>query len=116
MFFNNDKNNVSVVISCLCRHATTWAHALRCINLTKPAFLSWSQFRALINSLFEDTYYLEQVYHDFHALKQKGSTCNFSIEFKTFASILQSDEDTMISKYKEKLKVSWVKGLRARKA
>ena len=56
-----------------------------------------------MNSLFEDTYYLEQVHHDFHVLKQKDSICNFSIEFKTFAFILQLDEGTIISEYKEKL-------------
>jgi len=57
-----------------------------------------------MNSLFEDTYYIEQVRHDFCALKQKGSARNFSIEFKTFAFIFQLDEGTMISEYKEKLK------------
>jgi len=57
-----------------------------------------------MNSLFEDTYYLEQVRHDFRALKQKGSARNFAVEFKTYASILQLDEGTMISDYKEKLK------------
>jgi len=104
MFLNNDKNKVSVVISRLRRRVATWAHALRRINPANPTFLSWFQFRALMNSLFEDTYYLEQVRHDFCALKQKGSARNFSIEFKTFASILQLDEGTMISEYKEKLK------------
>jgi len=64
-----------------------------------------------MNSLFEDTYYLKQVCHDFHALKQKGSARNFSIEFKTFASILQLDKGTMISKYKEKLKDTVQQGI-----
>jgi len=111
MFLNNDKNKVSLVISRLRGRAATWAHALRRTNPVNPAFLSWFQFRALMNSLFEDTYYLEQVRHDFRALKQKGSACNFSIEFKTFASILQLDEGTMISKYKEKLKDTVQQGI-----
>ena len=111
MFLNNDKNKVSLVISRLRGRAATWAHALRRTNPANPAFLSWLQFRALMNSLFEDTYYLEQVRHDFHALKQKGSARNFSIEFKTFASILQLDEGTMISEYKEKLKDTVQQGI-----
>jgi len=111
MFLNNDKNKVSLVISRLRGRAATWAHALRRTNPANPAFLSWFQFRALMNSLFEDTYYLEQVRHDFRALKQKGSARNFSIEFKTFASILQLDEGTMISEYKEKLKDTVQQGI-----
>ena len=69
MFLNNDKNKVSLVISRLRGRAATWAHALRHTNLANPAFLSWPLFKALINSLFEDTYYLEQVRHDFRTLK-----------------------------------------------
>ena len=111
MFLNNDKNKVSLVISRLRGRAATWAHALRRTNPANPAFLSWPLFRALMNSLFEDTYYLEQVRHDFRALKQKGSARNFSIEFKTFASILQLDEATMISEYKEKLKDTVQQGI-----
>ena len=111
MFLNNDKNKVSLVISRLRGRAATWAHALRRTNPANPAFLSWFQFRALMNSLFEDTYYLEQVRHDFRGLKQKGSARNFSIEFKTFASILQLDEGTMISEYKEKLKDTVQQGI-----
>ena len=103
MFLYNDKNKVSLIISYLHGCTATWAHALRCTNPANPAFLSWAQFRALMNSLFEDTYYLEQVHHDFHVLKQKDSIRNFSIEFKTFAFILQLDEGTIISEYKEKL-------------
>jgi len=57
-----------------------------------------------MDSLFEDTYYIEQVGHDFCTLKQKGSACNFSIKFKTFASILQLNEGTMSSEYNKKLK------------
>jgi len=111
MFLNNDKNKVSLVISRLRGRAATWAHALRRTNPANPTFLSWFQFRALMNSLFEDTYYLEQIHHDFHALKQKGSARNFSIEFKTFASILQLNEGTMISEYKEKLKDTVQQGI-----
>ena len=111
MFLNNDRNKVSLVISRLRGRAATWAHALRRTNPANPAFVSWFQFRALMNSLFEDTYYLEQVRHDFRALKQKGSARNFSIEFKTFASILQLDEGTMISEYKEKLKDTVQQGI-----
>jgi len=111
MFLNNDKNKVSLVISRLRRRTATWAHALRRTNPANPAFLSWFQFRVLMNSLFEDTYYLEQVRHDFRALKQKGSAHNFSIEFKTFASILQLNEGTMISEYKEKLKDTVQQGI-----
>jgi len=111
MFLNNDKNKVSLVISHLHGHAATWAYVLRRTNPANPAFLSWPLFKALMNSLFEDTYYLKQVRHDFHALKHKGSARNFSIEFKTFASILQLDEDTMIFEYKEKLKDTVQQGI-----
>jgi len=69
MFLNNDKNKVSLVSSRLRGRAATWAHALCRTNPANPAFLSWFQFRSLMNSLFEDTYYLEQVRHDFRALK-----------------------------------------------
>ena len=111
MFLDNDKNKVSLVISRLHGRAATWAHVLRRTNPADPAFISWPQFRALMNSLFEDTYYLEQVRQDFCALRQKGSARNFSIEFKTLASILQLDEATRISEYKEKLKDTVQQGI-----
>ena len=84
---------------------------LRRTNPADPAFLSWPLFKALTNFLFEDTYYLEQIHQNFHALRQKGSACNLSIEFKTFASILQLDEATRISEYKEKLKDTVQQGI-----
>ena len=88
MFFNNEKSKVSLVISHICGRAAAWAHALCRTGPANPVFLSWPVFKALMNSQFGNTYYLEQVHHDFHALKQKGSGCNFFIQFKTFASIL----------------------------
>ena len=67
-------------------------------------FTSWPLFKTLIDSLFENTYYLEQVYRNFHILKQKGFAHNTSIEFKTFTSILKLKEDAKISEYKKRLK------------
>jgi len=40
-----------------------------------------------------------------------GCLTNFSIEFKTFASILQLDEGNIISEYKEKLKDTVQQGI-----
>jgi len=54
MFLNNEKNKVSLVISRLRGRAAAWAHALRRTNPANPAFLSWLQFRALMNSLLRN--------------------------------------------------------------
>ena len=111
MFLDNDKNKVSLVISRLHGHAATWAHSLRRANPNNPVLTSWPLFRAELDSLFEDTYYIEQMRREYHALKQKGSARNFATEFKTLATILNKDEGTKIFDFKEKLKSEVQKGL-----
>src|SRR5438552_2851666 len=111
MFLDNDKNKVSVVISRLHGRAATWAHSLRRANPNNPVLTSWPLFRAELDSLFEDTYYIEQMRREYHALKQKDSARNFATEFKTLATILNKDEGTKIFDFKEKLKSEVQKGL-----
>jgi len=111
IFHDNPKNKVSLVISRLRGRAATWAHALRRADPDNPVFHSWPLFRAELDSLFEDTYYMEQMRHEYSALKQKGSARNFATEFKTLATILHKDEGTKIFDFKEKLKFEVQKGL-----
>lgn len=104
MFLDNDENKVLLVISRLRGTPARWAHASRCTNASNPIFKSWKLFRTIMDSLFEDTYYMEQTRRDYQALKQKGSARKFAIEFKTYAMILNLDEATQTYDYKEKLK------------
>ena len=111
MLLDNDKNKVSLIISPLRGCAAAWPHALRRSDSDDPVFISCPLFKSLMNSLFEDTYYLEQIHRNFRLLKQNGSAHNFSIEFKTFASIFKLTEDAKISEYNERLKDGVKKGI-----
>jgi len=94
MFLNNDKNKVSLVISRLRGRAATWIHALRRTQPRNSIFTSWPLFCAGLSSLFEDTYYMEQMHREYDVLEQKGSARTFAAEFKALATILhKSDSD-----------------------
>jgi hypothetical protein len=103
-FGKNDGNKVNYVISRLRGRPSTWAHSMFRANPKNPMFLSWSLFRAELDSLYEDPLYLEQVRRDLEALKQTGSARTFSAEFKALAAILNLSPGEKIFQYKEKLK------------
>ena len=111
MFLNNDKNKVSLVISCLRSRAATWVHALRRTEPRNPIFISWPLFYAELSSLFEDTYHLEQMHREYDALEQKGSARAFAAEFKALATILHKSDSDKIFDFKKKLKPTVKTGL-----
>ena len=111
MFLDNDKNKVSLVISRLRGRAAIWAHVLRRTEPNNPIFHSWPLFYAELNSLYEDTYYMEQMRREYDALEQKGSARTFAAEFKALATILHKGKDDKIYDFKRKLKSNVRTGL-----
>ena len=75
--------------------------------------MSWPLFYAELSSLYEDTYYMEQMRRDYNALKQTGSARTFAAEFKALAMTLRKDHDTKMFDFQEKLKSNVRTGLAA---
>jgi hypothetical protein len=103
-FGKNDANKVNFAISRLRGHPSTWAHSLLRANPNNPTLKSWSLFRAELDTLYADPFYMEQVRRDLDALEQKGSARTFAAEFKTLAAIRNLPDDEKIFQFKKKLK------------
>jgi len=103
------EDKVAFVISRLRGRPADWARSL--IRTDSPLLSSWEEFRAEMDSMYENIHEREDLRIRLQNLKQTSSVINYSTEFKTLANTLGIDEESKFIFFKGGLKHGVKKGL-----